>query len=486
MQQIDHYKQFLKSKLTKSEYLRQYNLPKHYFSTIHINCNRLLRHGFLSKKEFSSMNIKPIVKKNKISIEEDKQGNVTTYNAEVNEKVFTFSPEEMNELYALYSSSGGNLTKKEIVQKFPYLTEKDCGVLFKLLKITRGVLPIAPHVLIQEGVEEIIDSILKGKENLIREKLNSSLVRYYEQKNKELLAENIRLGNLNNGIEKVISSFFSAPPHKEPIDSKLTSINVTQTLNLYLADLHIGAAVSKNSLYPNQYNMEVVKDRLAKIIQHIKENYLPDTCINIILLGDMLDGMNNETARGGHFLPQNLDNYEQVREFLSVMEWFILKLQESFPTIQVFSVNTGNHGGTVEYVTIKALFTKLYYQYKISCTQSEHFFYPIQIGKYTFIITHGYDDKFMKTGFPLNLNDNTKNRIEEWLNHYNYQGRDIHIIKGDLHQENINNTYRFSYRNVVSLFGSSDYSMMNFTKSITGVSFDFIRNNILYRGVIEV
>lgn len=90
----------------------------------------------------------------------------------------------------------------------------------------------------------------------------------------------------------------------------------------------------------------------------------------------------------------------------------------------------------------------------------------------------------MKRGFPLNLDDRTKIMIYEWLEEQDIHGKNIHFIKGDLHNDNINTVHRLDYRNVLSLFGSSDYAMMNFSRSDYGVSYEVIEGENLLRGTL--
>ena len=44
-------------------------------------------------------------------------------------------------------------------------------------------------------------------------------------------------------------------------------------------------------------------------------------------MGDNLDGMDEQTARRDHMMPQNMDNKEQFNTFIKVMTWFIGNLR---------------------------------------------------------------------------------------------------------------------------------------------------------------
>lgn len=91
----------------------------------------------------------------------------------------------------------------------------------------------------------------------------------------------------------------------------------------------------------------------------------------------------------------------------------------------------------------------------------------------------------MKRNLPLNLNDKSQIMIYEWLEENNIHGNNIHFIKGDLHSNALNSCKRFDYRNVLSLFGSSDYSGFNFSQNAYGVSYDFFIGNIRTIGTFE-
>ena len=61
----------------------------------------------------------------------------------------------------------------------------------------------------------------------------------------------------------------------------------------------------------------------------------------------------------------------------------------------------------------------------------------------------------------------------------------IHFIKADLHSNALNANSKYTYRNVLSLFGASDYSQMNYPKNGYGVSYDIIYNGFVLNGTFE-
>jgi hypothetical protein len=75
--------------------------------------------------------------------------------------------------------------------------------------------------------------------------------------------------------------------------------------------------------------------------------------------------------------------------------------------------------------------------------------------------------------------------LYEWLDSRGITGDNIHIVKGDLHSNNMNSCKKFTYRNVLSLFGASDYSNYNFSRNSYGLSYDLIINDNLISGTFE-
>ena len=76
----------------------------------------------------------------------------------------------------------------------------------------------------------------------------------------------------------------------------------------------------------------------------------------------------------------------------------------------------------------------------------------------------------MFKNFPLILDTNTENKINNYLDAFNLSGK-INFIKGDLHQSATTFGKRFRYKSVGSFFGSSEWIMQNFgfTKAVCDI-----------------
>lgn len=92
---------------------------------------------------------------------------------------------------------------------------------------------------------------------------------------------------------------------------------------------------------------------------------------------------------------------------------------------------------------------------------------------------------YMKRGLPLVLNDKTQVQMYEFLEQENIHNCPVHVVKGDLHSNSYTSCKRFDYRNTLSLYGSSDYSAMNFSANSYGVSYDLMIGDNIMRGEFQ-
>lgn len=390
------------------------------------------------------------------------------------------SREEMELICNLYSVEGSNLTQRTVSRYFPSYTLRDFKRVLRAFNITKAGSPMPLHFLEEKNEDELVQLALALKENNFLKKLEQEKVKYNERKVEELTKENIELKETIANIGSTLKNI-NVPEvgHVTKVTSK-----TEKSIILHLADLHIGAKVRETALFKNEYNYEEVKRRLLNLVCEVSKNKYDTIIVN--LLGDMLDGMDQQTARRDHILPQNMDNFEQVKAFVEIMNWFtdMLVTNVEFNNLKFYSVRCGNHDGITGYVATDALFSRIKLKYSdiVETTIFTDFFGYYEFKGMKWILTHGKDDEFMKKGLPLNLTDATKSIIYDWLEDNNIHGKNIHFIKGDLHSDNLNSCYKLDYRNVLSLFGSSDYGSMNFARNNYGVSYELIDNGQLLRG----
>lgn len=270
------------------------------------------------------------------------------------------------------------------------------------------------------------------------------------------------------------------------VKSKKKTKHNHKALMLYTADKHIGAKVSKDSLYPRKYNEKIFRNRLLQLVETINEQVLIygkfDKLV-IMDLGDPLDGFNKKTARHSpHTLPQNLSNKGQFDTFVKAHQvLFDTIVENNFANnIEYYAVSDDNHSSDFGYFANRALEIYLKAKYPfIKVNIAKRFIEHFSYGVHTFMYSHGKDKEDMRTGMPLLLNANVENYIKDYIDYYELKGN-LHFIKGDLHQSATQKGRYFRYKNVQSMFGSSKWIQTNFgsgktlNKYIAGVDYDIV------------
>ena len=413
----------------------------------------------------------------------DEDGNITCYTFEIfkkNRPTFrgTLTPKEMEIIYSLYSTYGANLTAKIVSREFPQYSFVDFKRILRAFNIYKY--DLAPqHILETLTEEELIERQNRIKENNVLRRIEKDQLSEANKLINKLAKENQELKK-NTGDFHFIEDVEIKPWR---IKEKYTT---NKSLVLHLSDIHTGAKCNSGSLYENNWNEEELERRLDRIVDLVGDNFGTLDTIVINMLGDYLDGMDNQTARRDHYMPQNMDNREQFNVFIKQMLSFIGQLSHYCSKIIVYAVPEGNHGGSADYMAIKAL----EYAAKRKFPDIEFTVFEKYYGHYIFnnehyVIEHGKDGQFMKRPMPLNLNDQANVMIRDWLDAEGIHDSNIHIIKGDLHSNNLNSCRKFDYRNVLSLFGNSDYSMLNYPSNSYGVSYDLFIGSVRTIGTFE-
>lgn len=399
------------------------------------------------------------------------------------------SRDEMDLIHRLYSYYGDSLQQRVISRHFPQFSLIDFKRILRAFNITKASSPFAPHMFEEKSEEELREIQLREKENSFLRKAEEDQIKNNEKLLKKYAQENIEL---KKQLETCANFKVDISGNLEPVKFIPIKNTTTDALNLYLADIHLGATVTTGAMYQENvdYGITEARFRLERVIEKVKRISPEYKRINIILMGDNIDcaGFTGRTARLDHFMPENMDAREQANQFINLILWFIDSLinNELADEFNVYSVPCGNHGGNFEYMCNKALLATINVKFPFVKTKIwEEFYGVFKEGKHTFICCHGKDDQYMKKGLPLNLDDKAKVQLYEWLDYNDIHGDNIHFIKGDLHSNSLNSCRKLDYRNVLSLFGASDYSNYNFSRNSYGVSYDLIKNDQLLRGVFE-
>ena len=421
-----------------------------------------------------------------IGVERDDDGNIQYYVFEIFRKDGPtlrgkLDRKEMETIYHLYTVYGQNLTQKIVSREFPEYTFVEFKRILRAFNIYKASSPFPQHLIEERSEDELINLHNQQKENNLLRRIEKDQLSEANKIINKLLKENLDIKTQLDGLENIKVSLKDFK-YKDYIPLKHESNN---SIVLHLSDLHIGSKCESNTLYPNKWDRAELERRLDVLCEKLAEfGYFDNIVLNLV--GDNLDGMDNQTARRDHYMPQNMDNLEQVTTFIEVMTKFILRLRQLCNKVTIYSVKEGNHDGITGYVACLALQNVI----KNVAPEINFTLYKDFIGYYTFkghqyLICHGKDSKFMKRGLPLNLNDKSKVMIYEWLEANKIHGDNIHFIKGDLHSNELNSCRMFDYRNVLSLFGASDYSNYNFSRNSYGVSYDLFVNNVRTIGTFE-
>lgn len=251
-----------------------------------------------------------------------------------------------------------------------------------------------------------------------------------------------------------------------------------------LTDMHVGLEPnpSGRALFGYEYNGEIFKDNLDKVFHSIIKEYNRYGKFDVLVLddlGDGLDGWNGQTTRGGHHLPQNMDNIKAFKTYVFGKLDLIERLYDAgiAHKIYVRNVSNCNHSGDIGYaanISIQMIIERTYEKDAVEFYILEKFMEHFDYGDHTFILTHGKDKEYMKHGLPYKLDNKAIKFISDYIEHYNITNKYIHVEKGDLHQIGYDRTKRFDYRNFMSFAPPSAWSQNNFGDSYSGYSIQVI------------
>jgi hypothetical protein len=417
-----------------------------------------------------------------IKLDRDEEDHIIRYNFTIfirdkEPLIGSFSRDEMSLVYRLYSSLGSNITQREVSRFFPEFSLYDFKRILRAFCITKASIPFPPHMLEEKSKEELVEIQAREKANDLARTLDAERTRQLDAQLKKQYKENIDLKEQLYSLKGILENLnFNVPILELPQPS-----NTKRDLFIWLSDMHIGAAVPNEAPYKNTYNEEEVNKRLNKIYTSLNSLEGYDNIV-ICNLGDSLDGYNRQTGRGGHDLPQNMTNKEQVKAFLNVMHTFITKIN-SIPhnNLYYYAVGDSNHGCDFEHtaqLALSALLTQLGIKSKVF----DSFIGSFKIKDEFYVISHGKDSIDMFKNWPLTINDKTENYINKWLDDNNIFRATV--VKGDLHQSATSYAARFKYKSVGSLFGSSQWIMKNFGNTKPCCDFSIVENNNMLDGII--
>ena len=383
----------------------------------------------------------------------------------------TLSREEVEKLFRLYSFEGSSLSQKTVAREFPGFTFSEFKKIQRAFRLTKASSPMAPHLLEERDYEDLIILNQEHKEADFQKKIEQDKLKNTEIRLRDLQKEHFNLKQSVTDFSAFLKNIKVKPIERIP---DIRSVVSNKTIVVYLSDMHVGADVSKYSIYTNKYDKEEVENRLSAIFHKLQQMIKEHLCSKVVIcnLGDALDGYNNQTTRGGHLLPQNMDNKEQVRTYIETMTDFFVKLNAlGLSSVEYYSVGEDNHSGDFGYTANTALVNILKLSKLVdNAVVFDKYIDYFTVGKQNFILCHGKDQKDVYKNMPLTLNDKTENQINAYLDHIGII-ENAHFIKGDLHQSATTYGRRFRYKSVGSFFGSSEWIHKNYgdTKAVCDI-----------------
>jgi len=256
---------------------------------------------------------------------------------------------------------------------------------------------------------------------------------------------------------------------------------------LVMSDIHIGMNPNSDGfeLYDLKWDEEELMSRLNQVVKIIVNNQKSDV-LTIDELGDYLDGWSGQTTRGGHGLPQNMDNQKSFDVAVNFKIKLIDELVNYYDSITLNNVCEDNHSGAFGYVVNSAVKSILELKYvNVKVNNLRKFMSHYYIGKHCFILTHGKDSKHMKFGFKPKLDLKDSERIDQYCKQNNiYRNAEfIELSKGDSHQALFDcaTSDDYDYFSYPAFSPSSGWVQTNFKVGRSG----FVFGNIEYENNVK-
>jgi hypothetical protein len=237
-------------------------------------------------------------------------------------------------------------------------------------------------------------------------------------------------------------------------------------------DVHIGMDVNKDgfALYDGVWNETEIFNRLQTFVSYVAKNQ-KSNALFLNDLGDFMDGFDGFTTRGGHALPQNMDNQKAFDIGLKFKILMIDELLSYYSHIKVVNICNDNHSGSFGYIVNSAFktYVELKYPDNIEVINQRKFIDHYIVDNRCFILTHGKDDKSLKFGFKPQIDPTQIEKIKNYIDEYKLYTYDIEFSKGDSHQLifDLTSSTAFEYQNFGAFSPPSDWVKTNFknTKS---------------------
>lgn len=390
----------------------------------------------------------------------------------------TLSRTDAETIFGLYTYYGGNVTARNVTTEFPQYTLPEIKRIFRAFGLYKDSIWAPRHLVEEMTLEQLSNYRMHLKEKAAFKYADAQQERDFKNTMNKMASQINKLNDRNEFITSLISNGINYSEF--PLSDIKTSDNVGV---IALSDIHVGAMNTKNGYLPLvEYNKEEIEKRLTKVLEFIKSKNWKE--LVIVNLGDSIDNYRGTTAKGTP-LPTNMSEKEAAQIYIGVMlKWFNTLKAFFKGKINYICTGDSNHGASYDWVCNIALVPYLN-NLGIECYVSNNPIDSFNVGEFTITYLHGHDSRTQYKGFPLALDEKTKN----WFNNYFLQSdftfkKNKIVLKGDLHQYAVNSCNTFDYINAPSLYGSSSYIVSNFGKGKEGTLYLEIEGNNYTSGVI--
>jgi hypothetical protein len=296
--------------------------------------------------------------------------------------------------------------------------------------------------------------------------------------------DSLSVENIEDTIDDILLRYAGKV---KPQTFKPKKVKENRAIKVTITDSHVGMNVNpdKNALFQYDYDADIYKGSMDKVFTSILKEHNTYGTFDLLLLddlGDLADGWNGYTTRGGHELPQNLTNAEVFDVCVDAKVKLIQQLVNSKVANKIIlrCVCNDNHSGDFGLIINKTIQKVINLMYDTDIVEVDiltRFLEHRTYGKHCFILTHGKDKKQMNRGLPITLNDKAIRLISDYIEYYDINSDFIHVEKGDLHQIGYQKVKKFDYRNFMSFAPPSSWIQHNFGDSYSGYSIQVIPKN---------
>lgn len=267
-----------------------------------------------------------------------------------NDLIGELSRDEMNLLCSLYSNiDGGNLTQKAVSNYFPHLTYRDLKRILRAFKITKQMAPVAPHILLEKNPDEIMQLVLKQKENTFLKHMELKKQEEYADLYKKTLKELTAAKDLQKWIGDTVEKYYKQDNrYTDVLKDKPKEIQVVSSKPLisFFGDIHFGKRYM-NARYGRGYNQEIARERLLEIAQQLAAEVVHRKTNRLVLvcLGDSTESILEAGMHPGHGNEMDLMFEDQIFASADMFKEMVNYIKNFVPyrlEIEFFFIG-GNH-----------------------------------------------------------------------------------------------------------------------------------------------